>query len=755
MSLLDVHAKLQFQTLAPLLGLVPTAKYTVNAKCPYCGAHAWSIYQDNRNLEEWYYCSQCKASGSVLAMAAEHLGVSEAEVLDVLSAQLNLSIAPADRRAFEINQDYRRRFQAAWAEAQENMKYIRQPQYQYLHNMGWQRPATMGIDRFLEGPCQLFGMLTPEAVREYLSHKRAFVKTHPMMAVVPYFRTPTDIGGFACFPNHREVFVTCPQTHAMKPFEGYLTGEIGFVGLPLLDQLQSQHLIVTSMLSPMIMLQMKNFNSSKVPLPLLAARYYGTSQEKQWSSLGGRNLILWERKPTAAMLHQAMMTNAAITFLGPGSNRPQLKESIGTRWWNWVHHEPATDTMAKLIRNSRPYTLALENWGRSASWEEKSGLLKEAEQYATIVYDLVYRTLKPGIKSKFGRRITVPTLPVNPGSEHLVGYTVVVERDGCWMNRSGHIRLAGILRVEHLVVRENHREYVGYLQVDEKRIDFRVPVNKAKWAYLSELALENGVLLRSERCSNQHYNQKSENFCPFDAACRFEPPKVVRGLERIGWDGEGFQFRNTRLVNGVFHQIPDFIFAANVPGPTQSHCRLTDDVRESLSRNSDEMEATWALAIAIAAQVTAPCVKLPVYGIWIQRPKIDLGLSTLYNRMEIRRGDYKTWPHNWPRRLDEMHNVQRYDSTGFFVLTAPRPRKSGIRDVIVIDLQTVELQPRLFSHSADKIVLNYLRHFTQLPQQKKTDWKTWLEFTCQQFHEVFSFAAQERIIAAVKRLTLC
>lgn len=749
MSLLDVHAKLQFQVLAPLLGLAPTAKYTVNAKCPYCGAHGWSIYQDNRNLEEWHYCSQCKVSGSILAMAAEHLGVPEAEVLDVLLAQLNVSISPADRRAFEISRDYRRRFQAAWAEARENMKYIRQPQYQYLHNMGWQRPATMGLERFLEGPCQLFGMLTPEAANEYLRH--TFAKTHPMMAVVPYFRTPTDIGGFSCFPKHREVFVTCPNNNT----EGYLAGEIGFAGLPLLSQLQSQHLIVTSMLSPMIMLQMKNFNGSKIPLPILAARYgYGVSQEKQWSSLSGRNLILWERKPTAAMLHQAMMTNAAITFLGPGSNRPHLKESVGTRWWKWVHHEPALDTVTKLIRNARPYERALDNWGRSASWEEKAELLKEAEQYATIVYDLVYRTLKPGVKSEFGRRITVPTLPVSPGSDHLVGYTVVVERNGCWTNRSGHIRLAGILRVEHLIVRENCREYVGYLQVGEKRIDFRVPVNKANWAYLSELAIENGVLLRSEQYGNQHNNNRSENFCPFEAACRFEPPKVVRGLERIGWDGDGFQFQNARLANGVFRQIPDFMFATNVPGPRQSQCRLTDDVCESLSRDSDEMEATWALAIAVAAQVTAPCVKLPIYGIWIQRPSIDLGLSMLYNRMEIRRGDYKNWPHNWPRRLDEINNVQRYDSTGFFVLATPKPRKSAIRDVVVVDLQTIELQPRLFSHSADKIVLNYLRHFTQLPAQKEKDWKTWLKFTGHHFREVFPFASQERINAAIQRLTL-
>ncbi len=745
MSLLDVHAKVQFQVLAPILGLAPIAKSTVNAKCPYCGANAWSIYQDNRNLEEWHYCSQCKVSGSILAMAAEHLGVPEAEVLDTLIDQLGLKISPEDRIEFQNSQDYRRRFQTAWSEARDNLKYLQRPQHQYLQGLGWQRPATMGLERFLAGPGQLYGMLSPEAANQHF--RQIFPPTQPMLAVVPYFRTPTEIGGFACFPQHREVFITCPTTSP----EASITGEIGFAGFQLLQKVQSRHLIVTSMLSPMVMMHMHNFNTSKIPLPLIASRYgYGPYRERQWSPLSGRNLILWERAPSAPMLHQAMLTNASIVFLGPVVEPDE--ELTGSRWWKWVHNEPARDMMSRLLRNADPYEKALAKWSRCATEDEKVKLLKEAEQYSTPVYDLVHRIVRPGVDSEFGRRITVPTRSQYPGGDHMVGYTVLIEQKKKWLSRSGHVRLAGILRVEHLVIRNQSREYIGYFENDDKRIDFRVPVTEASWSYLSNLVLENGVMLRSERANN--LSNREENFCPFDAACRFEPPEIVRGLEQIGWDGAGFQFRRARLVQGVFHQIPDFMFATNVPGPQQSQCRLTEEVCISLARANPEMEATWALALALAAQVTAPCVGLPIYGVWVHRPEIDAGLSQLYNRLEVRRGDYKHWPHRWFRRLDESNNVQRYDSTGFFVLATPRPRASSIRDTITVDLQKLELQPRLFSHSADKILLNYLRHFTQLTLPKVTTWPQWLKFTSDQFRSVFTCADTKTLRAAIKRLDL-
>ena len=50
-----------------------------------------------------------------------------------------------------------------------------------------------------------------------------------------------------------------------------------------------------------------------------------------------------------------------------------------------------------------------------------------------------------------------------------------------------------------------------------------------------------------------------------------------------------------------------------------------------------------------------------------------------------------------------------------------------------------DLEPRMVTHSADKIVLNYLRHFTQHKHETPKDWETWLEYTVTQMKLTFDF----------------
>jgi hypothetical protein len=752
-SLLDVHAGLQYQVIASHLGLDPAAKNMTNARCPYCGAHAWSIHQDNRTLEEWHYCSQCKVSGSVLAMAAERLELSEEETLDHFSIVLGLPIDAQSRKDFNTHLRFRRNFGQAWAEAQENMKYLKAEHHQYLRQLGWQRPPTMGLERFLEGPAQLYGMLSTQSANTYLHN--LFSKRKAMMAVVPYFRTPTDIGSFACFPNHREVFLSSQAAGSSR----YQTGDLGFAGLPLLEHSQSQHLVVTTMLSPMLMLHMHNYNFSQIPLPLLAARVgFTTAKERQWDTFGNRHVVLWEREPTPHILHQAIMLNAKLTFLGPNTCRQLPKETAGTRWWRWVHDKPAPDLITRLLNDATPYEKALKNWARTATLTEQVELAERSSKYSYEVYDLVHRCLRYDITARYGRRIVVPYWDPKRDAHRDVqscrGHSVLIERDGKWFGHAGQVRLSGILRVSHVVVRRDGREYVGHLESNGKRVEFQVPMKQASWAWLRNFALSNGILLQNDTHVKPKPGSCRDTFCPFDAACRFHAPELVMGLESVGWDGGGFQFRRSRLVDGHFIPIPDFTFLPDVPGPQQILTRLTEERCGSLTGDNAEMEATWALAAAIAAQVTSPVVGLPTYGVWVYRESVDPGLRMLYNRLNIQEGNYRDWPHRWPRRLDNVANLRYYESTGFFVTSSPRLKNKKTREIIAVDLENHELQPRLISTSAEKILLHYLRHFTQLPRPEATDWPSWLEFTTQQFRELFTFAPPKLLEAALQRISL-
>ena len=87
-----------------------TSKYSVSIDCPYCSAHSFAIHQDNRNLEEWYYCYQCKATGSVIAMAAERLGMEETEAIRYLADQLEQSISDKVISSYYKSCDFKNKY---------------------------------------------------------------------------------------------------------------------------------------------------------------------------------------------------------------------------------------------------------------------------------------------------------------------------------------------------------------------------------------------------------------------------------------------------------------------------------------------------------------------------------------------------------------------------------------------------------------------------------------------------------------------
>lgn len=733
MSLLDIHANITYSTIAPLIGMEPISKYTVAAKCPYCGAHAWAIQQDNRNLEEWHYCSQCKASGSIIAMAAERLEMTEVEAVEYFAEQLDTPFSFKDMQAYRKSLDFVQKHKQFWQYASENLRKPTQDQLIYLNRIGWHKRSPMSDERLMNGPAQLYGLADPRVAQKYL--KKQF-RRREVLAVVPFFRTPTAIGGFACLSPTQDIHTNTGRGRAEAS-----KGEPGFAGLQFLSRMPSDVLVATSMLKNMIQLQMHHFSSSDSPLPIVSWRLHGTSElHKQWSSLEGRQVVIWEREPTAPMLHQAMMCNANISFVGPETKRQKPKEVKGARWKAWVSHDPAIDIWRRIVRTSRPYEQALKNWARLATPQQQVKLLQDAEQYEVETARLVRSVLKPKVSVKVGKKITVGTSSTRERPRTTTGKTTVIERDGKWYSREGRIRLSGVVRVTHVVARPSgHQDYVGFLEADGQKFDFQVPVKKATAQWLRDFGLGNGVYLYEHHGAHRNQNDLSSRFNPFEAAIQFQIPEVVKGVDSVGWDGTGFQFHGAHLENGVFHQNPDFKLPVKAPGPKQNYCRMREEVKTALAKEGKEMSIVWATAIAVCAQVTAPVVELHPFGIWIHRKQCDLFLQTLYNRFDIYRGDYTAWKHRWPRRLDKWHQAIKKDDTGFFVTHYQSQPTKEIQELLVVEANDEDLQPRMITHSADKIVLNYLRHFSQLDHKFPGDWKTWVEHTVAGMHEVFDF----------------
>lgn len=737
-SLLDIHASLSYSVIAPYVGLEPVDIYTSSSKCPYCGENAWTIYQDTKSLEESHYCYSCKKVGTILELAAERLELSQVETIKYLYTKLNYTLRENALEDFLTVQNRQARLNSIWHKAQQEMLKPTQPGLNILAKFGL-KPDRMSTERLLNGPAALYGTLTGKLLREEF-----FVRCktlHRAGLVVPCYKNAKDIGYIALTTPEREI----------TPGLRLRTSDLAFSGLQIMHRFQSPFVIVTSMLRNSLQLQNFNFVTSDVPLPVLGWKQALASLLKsQWSILDGRLPIFWERQPTPLILHQAMMLGAKISFVGPDVNKKQNECATPAEWLKWLRHDPPPDIIRRISDNSKPCEQALSNWLKTASHAQRSQLMLDADNFNDSVSKLVRSHLDPRFRSKFARRVNIRT-KARGGKLGTHGHTVIVERDGMWFNLNGTVKLPGIIRVSHLVIRpDGVKEHVGVFHIHGKKIPFRVDEKNASLRYFMELGFKNGVPVFVPIEGSIWNDKNTENFDPLEAACRLETPQIVKGLDRIGWDKEGFQLSNAKIVKGVFKSVPEYTFAENVPGPKRSYCKLTDDVKEALQKSGVEMEIIWAFAIAMCAQITAVIGKKTPYGIALNREDYDVFLHQLLNRFDISDGPTAGWKHAWPRKIESITLATKKSTDNFFVAFNDKP---GTLETVEVDVNDQELQPRLLSHSADKIAMNYLKHFTQLDIPKGIRmYKGWLEFTRKTLGEVFDFVPAETLDRAFNRL---
>ena len=744
MGLLDVHANFPYLAIASSIGLEPIANYSVAVNCPYCGSRSFAIYQDNANLEELYFCSNCHANGSVIGLACEQLGLEEAETLKHLASVLNKQVAHDAINDYCKACELKNKYIKFWKHAKKRGLEPSQKEVEYLKFLGWNVRNPMSFERLWEGPAELYGTADPKVVEKLLGKR--VLKKSPMV-VLPFYKMPGVLSSFLCLSPKQTIHTNTLHGTDVKK------GEPGFAGMQFLDRFDTEIVIATSLLKVMVQLQLRHFSSNINPLAIVGWNQPAKSTiENQWSVLGDRQVVMWEREPSAAMLHQAMICNASIVFHGPRFNLRTENKSTNSRWKKWVTHEPAIDVWRKLVKNAKPVEQALKNWARVANKEQKIKLFQEAEQYnqntAQFVRQCLHNVRVPEVARKI--RIGSSNKGTHPG--HTSTYSILIEKNKKWYDRQGNLKLSGVVRVEKIVVHPSEKkEYIGKLITKEKTVDFRVPKEQASMVWLKKFAFSHGIHLR-EDLHSEFYNKSSYfRFNPFEAAIEFEQPTLVLGQSKIGWDGDAFQFKEASLKRGVFSKHQTAIFPADSPGPKQRFSAMRKAVEIALNKKTVENEIVWALAIGLCSQVTAPVVGLQPYSIILKKKVIDTFVQTLFSRFKLRRGSYENWDHNWPRRLDNPARAFSKSSSSFFV-TTHCPVKKRYADTIEIDLEET-LQPRLITYSADKIITNYLRWFSK-NLESSACWPQWLHTTKENLKQAFPFLSEDLLEKAFFRLTL-
>lgn len=727
--------------MAPILGLETISQYDVSAKCPFCSSHSWQIFQDPKTLEEHHYCFHCKASGSVLAMAAQLLELSIQDTLrhlsDKLMLDINIDVAThAYMRSIQQYQD----FEQFWTYAQQNMQRLSMEQRQAIFELRWHTVDSMSPERFMRGPGRLYGIIPHKLINEYVP--QPFSGAHPQVVVLPFYRSPKQLSSFLCVTPQKEIL----YSNTGKGLWHVNHGDTGFAGLQFLTDFRQSQLLVTSMLNNMVQLQMHHFNVDETPLALLGWRQPTINgKQRQWVQLGDRDLILWESQLTLPVIQQAIMLNARISTIGPAGDPKQVK---GRHWYDWLHRQSALDLHRQIVKTAEPVDIALAKWSRTLTEADKVRLLNDSYKLNETVFQRIRKIVDPRYRAVPSRVVQAP-LYTRSNTMVYNGHTTVIERDGKWYGQKGNVRFPGIIRVTHIIVRPGQpKEYIGYILVNKKKLEFRFCEPQITWQWFWNFLRESNIYLAFEPNQSMMVT-KSDLFNPLDVACRFSAPEILTGQDRLGWNGTKYQFKNYSIEQGRLTPNPPYLFTENVPGPRTEIGRITNQIISMLNIPCRELELVWGFAIGLAAQITAESVGLYPLPVTVVTEQKDI-VHHMFSLFELQRGPASGWNHRWPRVLLTRQRLGTATLDNYFV-HAPLAL-DGMEHAIYIKKQHVWLDPRKLSPALAQIIPNYLLSFSQQPPVDIIDYNTLLKHTYKMMRQTFPFLDEQLLHNAFCRV---
>ena len=706
----------------------------VTTVCPLCREDRLSIYQDTTSGGEWHYCFSCKSCGDMVELAAAKWGTTPYQAVNRLAMEGvsvlrdNVSDQEVTTR-LEWQANFRSKLQEFWKRAQ--LKLVKDTSSSIATiRKRLVLPDNMSRERMMSGPARLFGACsTHEAFKLFgLARQRALFRGRGWKdtLVVPYFGAPGMINALFFVGRYGD-----NDDRVLKLIPG--CNEIGLAGLEGMIEDPTSYAIAVTDPVLLLRMQMRNFNTSLRPLPMVAWQPGKRGTFRSWSALNGRQLILWDMDLKAETIQQCYNTEAHLVVEGPQLTTDQ---HVG----HYLRKNQPLDLVARLCRKAKPWREALRKWLKTAPEKKAIDLLA---QLGTIDIAL-------GEEAK----ACVPKSSALRGHSQLqirrakVGNVWVVERGGKWYvekNGNEKMLLNGILRITKLVLHEEHlTEYRGTLVIGDKRLPVEFNENwlrnKGLLGLLKKIAWDEAGM----RLQSSYTNQLS---LP-EVAEAFHRPEVVDGVDRIGWDGRGFQFKSFRVEGGSYRSTDPDLLQSDCPGPAGKPGRLTETTIKRLSRVGPEVEWMWAVFSAVAQAAlgalrreVVPHVLTDVRGCLdastalLRRIYVDSnGLS--WGTRDRGVAHKLNWPHQWPvcvklgknSSMTKLHRWLLETPIQGVICQVRSPASCVIPtagDFILIRQPEAQLG-RIAQIPVEKALPNFLKFITNSPElpEKETLWET-------------------------------
>jgi len=736
MNLLKLNQTFSTERVFPLLDFPSVSDSIVGGCCPFCGSTDWSVQQDPVSLDQWQHCPQCNRYGSPLAMASHALSLSLDDTLQHLVDRISPDSSESELNQYLEIEKRRSLFSRLWIESQQHTMIPTQAHVQLMCMMGWSSSSHFDGTKALNGPGQLFGFNICKNFVD-LGISKLLRKTDECL-VVPYFSGPQKIEGLRIITARHSEFLT-----VHPPSKLHTDPEVkGLAFYNYARQAIRDTVVVTSMLRPAGMLHIRNFSMSTQRLPVVAWNNDGKPHmHLPWSFLSGLSLILWEGKITAGVVQQAINHDALISYTPLTAfegGSALLGPSPSTK--NWINNKTPQTRVADIIRKAMPLNDVLRKWKSNATDAEVRTLLAEAETFPRDVFNRISRfTSKINIRTH-----RVPSdirCEVKAGSDSIV----LVERDQKVYDAKGKLRFPAIVRVTHVVTNKTADvHYSGSVITHYGNIPFNVPALEmtSMWFY---------DLLCTKQAHVVDYSGRLNRMDLLDADTLIKlsflkhKPIFCKAAEKVGWDGEGFQFAHLRIENGKVTRTPACMVYDKGVGPDTGSLSLTVHSKTVFNRNTRTAELCWNAAVALSAVASSPMVGLLPLPVLVGRDVYDSHMTALFRGLNVRHTKAKEWDHNWFFRYKPMVSSRASIVPAWSVVSTPEVTETAVARSPGYLIKSNHIKE--FDNTVDSLsymVLHYLRHVSAIKLHAVTmDWEQWHRFTVQQMRKCFFYVQSD------------
>lgn len=418
--------------------------------------------------------------------------------------------------------------------------------------------------------------------------------------VLPYQDVPGRICSLLLLAGRRSIFYKVNDWNESTEEGGLYMLETTTPNLPAIYALGDPMLA--------LYMQRKRLLDSNKPLPIVA---WNDDTNLAWGSIQAKRLIFWDRKISYRVIEQARRMDGYITTypsLGSQTVYEFVRDHFGV---NSIisgmdeHAKYWIDALVDYMLRSQPIDVADTLSQLALTANERQEVITRCPDKSIDRIQNYLDAAAVASSIKFDQRI-------------------ITERNGTWVLRAGQnspeeLLSDAIIRI-HKVMRhesEGKNYFSGVIEFEGRSVPFmntleRVVNNTYDW--LVSTVVKAGLGMPNV---NKKWKHKLINI-----AQSFEKPKIIPMAEKVGWDGECFNFPMFAIMNGSFTNKPDVAYPESTPA-ADIHLprRLDPEDIETVVKNIAGIAEFWALFSCLCANTMA----VP-FGLFTKDVRRSIGL---------------------------------------------------------------------------------------------------------------------------------